>query len=453
MNEIIEDNGDENTIDSRILKVCELAEKEYLKNKMNEQKEKIMDKYEKDLATDRNHVQNKSYFTTSKIGRIANKSINLENNLLSQRFFNGNNNDNDFLRVNSQNVNSNNFNKTLSELKNANTQNIQYNQNNQKVVNNNIVCKINENVVINSKENINNDVKLNSNVNGENLINNNRTQIQKINNKNPIRSVSQIKNNSQNNKFQNNFSYNNQYNNNLKESSKIIFPQNINNIASLQSVNIQNLSQLKKIYKPLYPTNLKKNNAKNRVFSHDIHIKTKNNYDLEKLLLEAKNLIKLKKYVKAYNLLKEMINIGEYHSDLFYLFGEVNLKLKNYQVAEDYLLLALNFELHSPYVFYWMGILYQELKAYEYSNMFFKLFNRLIDNKEIHFLMAQNYVFMNKFVKAANEISKAIELDNNCAEFYRFRSEIYKNMGLKEMENEDLNMYKFILQKKIEENS
>ena len=54
-------------------------------------------------------------------------------------------------------------------------------------------------------------------------------------------------------------------------------------------------------------------------------------------------------------------------------------------------------------------------------------------------------------MNAAEEISKAIDLNNDCAEYYLFRSEIYKNMGLKEMEDEDYYMYNYINRKKVED--
>ena len=150
-------------------------------------------------------------------------------------------------------------------------------------------------------------------------------------------------------------------------------------------------------------------------------------------------------------MLKKTISTGVKHSDLFYLYGEVNRLIKQYKTAEDYLLKALKFELHSPYVFYSLGILYQELKEYQNSNKFFKLFYRLMNSDDLHFQIGINYYYMKDYVNAAEELSKAIELNNECAEYYQFRSEIYKNMGLKEMENEDFRMYWFIVQKKREE--
>ena len=74
-----------------------------------------------------------------------------------------------------------------------------------------------------------------------------------------------------------------------------------------------------------------------------------------------------------------------------------------------------------------------------------------MDNADLHFQIGLNYFYMKDYVNAAEELSKAIELNSECPEFYQFRSEIYKKMGLKEMEDEDFRMYWFINQKKKEE--
>lgn len=200
----------------------------------------------------------------------------------------------------------------------------------------------------------------------------------------------------------------------------------------------------------LYNLN-KKDTNKNRE-SKNKEKENKIKTDLSKILLEARDLIKKLKIKQAYVLLKKTISTGIQHSDLFYLYGEVNRLVKQNKVAEEYLLKALKFELHSPYVFYSLGILYQDLKQYQNSNKFFKLFFRLLNNADLHFQMGINYFYMKDYVSAAEELSNAIELNNECPEYYQFRSEIYKNMGLKEMENEDYNMYQYIIRKKREDN-
>ena len=408
------DYSKDKTIDRRVLEVCAIAEANFLKglksktknitdirdliiNNNNKEKNfQIMfsnNDTKKALETNRSYVQNKSYFSASKIGRIGNKSISLEKNLLSQRYYN-----NPKYQLNSN----------FGEFKNRlNTQIMKPKILNENYSNTKFYLK---------KNNTNNDQ--------------NKTFI----NISKIKRNFNFKNRNQNQQFVN------LINLNKKNSSDEELKSN-NNI-------YQTTSSIKRQYKPLFSKTINKA----YIFPHIQHIKNKNKYELNKILLKSENLIKHKKYLMAYNLLKETISCGEYHSDLFYLFGEVNRILKNYQNAENYLLLALNFEIHSPKVFYSMGLLYQDLKQYSYSNIFFKLYLRLIDSDYVHYLRAKNYTLMGEYLKAAKEMTVAIEMNNECDYYYKFRSEIYNKLGLKEISNEDFNMYQFIKNKKIEEN-
>ena len=412
------DYSKDKSIDKRVLEVCAIAEANFLKNLKKTNSRNITDirdliinnnnndnfkimfannDTKKALETSRPNVQNRSFFSSSKIGKIGNKSISLEKNLLSQRYYNNN-------------------------------------QKNQ--VNSNFICfknRLNKQIM-NSKN-------FDQNFSGTKLY---LKQNNKLNNEN--KSFSGIS------KSQRNFNFRSRMKNQQIERSI-----NLNKKSTIQeelkSNNnfnnfIQTNSSMVRQYKPLFSKTINKS----YIFPHIQHIKNKNKYELSKILLKTQNLINRKKYLLAYNLLKEIISTGEYHSDLFYLFGEVNRILKNYQNAENYLLLALNFEIHSPKVFYSMGLLYQELKQYDYSNIFLKLYIRLIDNDNAHYLRAKNYALMGNYLKAAKEMTIAIEMNNECDYYYKFRSEIYSKLGLNEISNEDLNMYNFIKNKKIEEN-
>ena len=408
------DYSKDKTIDRRVLEVCAIAEANFLKGQKSKTKnitdikDLIINNNNKDknfqimfsnndtkkaLETNRSYVQNKSYFSVSKIGRIGNKSISLEKNLLSQRYYN-----NPKYQLNSN----------FGEFKNRlNTQIMKPKILNENYSNTKFYLK---------KNNTNND------------------QNKTFSNISKIKRNFNFKNRNQNQQFVN------LINLNKKNSSDEELKSN-NNI-------YQTTSSIKRQYKPLFSKTINKA----YIFPHIQHIKNKNKYELNKILLKSENLMKHKKYLLAYNLLKETISTGEYHSDLFYLFGEVNRILKNYQNAENYLLLALNFEIHSPKVFYSMGLLYQDLKQYSYSNIFFKLYLRLIDSDYVHYLRAKNYTLMGEYLKAAKEMTVAIEMNNECDYYYKFRSEIYNKLGLKEISNEDFNMYQFIKNKKIEEN-
>jgi len=411
------DYSKDKTIDRRVLEVCAIAEANFLKGlklktkNITDIKDLIINNNNKDKnfqimfsnndtkkaletnRSNRSYVQNKSYFSVSKIGRIGNKSISLEKNLLSQRYYN-----NPKYQLNSN----------FGEFKNRlNTQIMKPKILNENYSNTKFYLK---------KNNTNND------------------QNKTFSNISKIKRNFNFKNRNQNQQFVN------LINLNKKNSSDEELKSN-NNI-------YQTTSSIKRQYKPLFSKTINKA----YIFPHIQHIKNKNKYELNKILLKSENLIKHKKYLMAYNLLKETISCGEYHSDLFYLFGEVNRILKNYQNAENYLLLALNFEIHSPKVFYSMGLLYQDLKQYSYSNIFFKLYLRLIDSDYVHYLRAKNYTLMGEYLKAAKEMTVAIEMNNECDYYYKFRSEIYNKLGLKEISNEDFNMYQFIKNKKIEEN-
>ena len=416
------DYSKDKSIDKRVLEVCAIAEANFLKDQkksnpnFTELKDLIInndnDTYKimipnknmkKALETNKPNVQNQSYFTVSKLGKIGNKSISLEKNILSQKYYNNNNEQNY--------MNNNNY---FSNAKNRfNTQIIQQN-------------------------NINNNIQNNQNDLSSKL------HLQK---RNKINNENQSLNNFQ--KTQRTFNFNKRKIN-QQISKSINLKRAKTNREEIKSNNnfINTTSSIKIQYKPLFSKTVNKA----YIFPHIQHIKNKNRYELNKILLKSENLINHKKYILAYNLLKEIISTGEYHSDLFYLFGEVNRILKNYQNAENYLLLALNFEIHSPKVFYSMGLLYHELKQYSYSNIFLKLFIRLINTDNAHYLRAKNYVMLGDYLKAAKEMTIAIDMNEECDYYYKFRSEIYNKLGLNEIANGDLNMYEFIQNKKIEEN-
>ena len=254
--------------------------------------------------------------------------------------------------------------------------------------------------------------------NGQNLggLNESFSKIAKINNKSidPDANVlSKIK-----------FGMKNEKNNKENNYTNIKSPFHKKSDNYAKKIAIYNLDSKDNINKTNKTSKLKKSQPE-----HTTHTKNSN---LSKILLESRDLIKKKKLKQAYILLKQTVSTGHQHSDLFYLYGEINRMLKQNNVAENYLINALKFELHSPYVFYSLGLLYQDMKDYKNSIKFFKLFNRLLDNADVHFQIALNHFNLKDFVNAAEEISKAIDLNNDCAEYYLFRSEIYKNMGLEE---------------------
>ena len=163
------DYSKDKTIDKRILEVCALAEAKYLENLKKSNTKKISDindliisnnndtykimfsnnDTKSALETNRSYVQNKSYFSASKIGKIANKSISLEKNLLSQKFYN--------------NKQSNNFKSNFIDYKNRlNTQRIDMNKNR---INNNKLYLSKNPKVIENKQSLGNISKTQRNFN------------------------------------------------------------------------------------------------------------------------------------------------------------------------------------------------------------------------------------------------------------------------------------------------
>ena len=405
------DYSKDSDIDSRIKQVCANAEADFIINQSVTKKPKIP--FRQNFES--NNEQNYSNYNNN-----YNSQNNFNQSLQNTNMINTNN----MNQMNNNNFNNNNI-KIIDETYKLNPQNILQSQQEQKTIK--VKGSINN---FQSNQNINNQTN-------PNFIN---SQYQNINNQSNPNFIY-----SQNQNFQNQTLNNlNTLNTNNTQNNPDLNKQPLN-ISRYNNPN-NNINPINKYNTRKYKPIINQNNKKIIIEPlHQNHISSKSNIDINKLLLNSKTLIKKYKFKTAYNNLKSAINLGIYHSDLFYLYGEVNRILKNFQEAEDYLLLALNFELHSPYVFYSLGLLYQEISQFKYSNIFFKLFNQLLENPDVHFQMAKNYSQINKFIKAVEQLTKAIELNKECPDYYKFRSEIYNLIGMKEMANEDEKMYYYII--------
>lgn len=56
--------------------------------------------------------------------------------------------------------------------------------------------------------------------------------------------------------------------------------------------------------------------------------------------------------------------------------------------------------------------------------------------------MSKSYFELRKYLKAAIHITKAISINKNVIEYYKYRSSIYDLMGFKELAKEDQVIYK-----------
>jgi len=186
---------------------------------------------------------------------------------------------------------------------------------------------------------------------------------------------------------------------------------------------------------------LKKRIKMNEI-THEEHIKFQFNVDINTTVIDAKKHMKKLNYKKAYEVLKLLIVQGVKHSDIYYLFGEVNRIMKVYDDGEKYLLEALLFEKHSPYVFYSLGLLYQEINNYEESVSMFKHFLQILETADAYYQISKSYSGVKKYLKAATNTTKAINLNPNCYEYFMFRAQIYDVMGFVELSNDDINYAK-----------
>ena len=148
------------------------------------------------------------------------------------------------------------------------------------------------------------------------------------------------------------------------------------------------------------------------------------------------------KLIKSYQLLQNyIINYGIKHPDLYYLYGETCRKLKYMEDAQKYLLACMNFKNCSPYVYLSLAELYREIGQFKYSKNFYKKCLLFFEKGNIYYNLAINYMKLNKPLKALNFITEAINMEKNIAIYYKFRSDIYKILGHKDLREKDIYQY------------
>lgn len=181
-------------------------------------------------------------------------------------------------------------------------------------------------------------------------------------------------------------------------------------------------------------------NDKN-IYNKDLNQKTKENKQINNIILSGKILLQKNKLNKVYNMLALVIKQGFCHPDLFYLYGEVCRKLKYMEDAEKYLIACLDYKNCSPYVYLSLAQLYKELGQIKYSKNFYKKCLVFFKRSSIYYNLGMNYLKLNKPLKAINCLTEAIQLEPNQPLFYKDRGEIYKNFGHKDLYLKDLYMY------------
>ena len=182
-------------------------------------------------------------------------------------------------------------------------------------------------------------------------------------------------------------------------------------------------------------------NDKN-IYNKDLTLKAKENKEINKIILTAKTLLQKNKLIKSYQLLQNyIINYGIKHPDLYYLYGETCRKLKYMEDAQKYLLACMNFKNCSPYVYLSLAELYREIGQFKYSKNFYKKCLLFFEKGNIYYNLAINYMKLNKPLKALNFITEAINMEKNVAIYYKFRSDIYKILGHKDLSEKDIYQY------------
>ena len=428
---------DDKNIDERIKNICLQAENNYILNYSKTQDDKknkneISEKIKMNL--NQNDDMSSFLDKTMTYSKEQNDNNNFyQNKQQNEIFSNYNSNNNEFNTNNNEyNLNNNgydqnnnsNYNLNNNINSNYNINNINYNRNNNKYIN------IRENDIINKKtlhSRNTNTFKLNKNSNIS------RELINSMNNK-----IKYISNNMISPKSFNDEDIVN-YNSQLILSQSEIDNHNHNHNGS-------NFFSTSSSF--CFECDLQKLINDKNIYNKDLNIKAQQNKEINKIILKAKTLLVKNKLKKAYDLLLSYINSNIQNPDLYYLYGETCRKLKYMEDAEKYLLDCMNFKNCSPYVYLSLAELYKEIGQIKYSKQFYKKCLLYFNSKgNIYYNLAINYMKLNKPIKALNFITEAIDLGYNIPSYYKLRSDIYQNLGHKDLSEKDLYQYNILINK------
>ncbi len=146
---------------------------------------------------------------------------------------------------------------------------------------------------------------------------------------------------------------------------------------------------------------------------HKDHIRFRINYDVDNIILQIKQQIKLEYYYSAYNNLTKLINDNIHHSDIYYLIGEICFKCYHYSSAKKYLLKSLQFEGYCIQALFYLGCIsfYEnELDTcINYLNKFIlntKIINSYVS--ESYYILAKIYYKKEDIINSIKNIDKAL---------------------------------------------
>ena len=373
-------------IDERIKNICLQAENNYILNysKSSPQNDKIKI----------NNINNNIY-------------ANIEMPLLDKTMtYSNNNND-----INNENI--------QNEIFNNNQINIEELNRKENIFNNKIINQSKDNFSRNNNININN-----NNINEE--------MVNSMNNKIKYRSDNMISLNT--------FNSNNNENDNYNNNSKLILTQ-----SEIKNINYNN-TFFSASPSFCFECDLHHLINDKNIYNKDLNIKVRQNKEINKIILKGKSLLQKNRLKKAYELLKEyIINSNIKHPDLFYSYGETCRKLKYMEDAEKFLLDCMNFKNCSPYVYLSLAEFYKETGQIKFSKQFYKKCLLYFSKGNIYYNLSFIYMKLNKPLKALNFITEAINLDKNVPAYYKFRSEVYKILGHKDLSEKDIFQYNILV--------
>jgi len=401
---------EDKNIDERIKNICLQAENNYILNY----------NVKTTSTNNNNNIQNNNKKNeTGDINKFLNDNSELDKTISDS------NEHNDFIRYKQNemfNNNNNNYNNNLNSNNNLN------NNNNKTFYNN-------------SRKN--QTFRNNRNINNRNINNNtiNKEIINSLNNRTQYRSNNMISPNIFN-------SYNNQeeeddivnYNSQLILSQSEIKKNNHNKHCTYTNNTFFSSS-------PSFCFECDLHNLINdkNIYNKDLSLRTKENKEINKIILTGKTFLVNNKLNKAYNYLKNYINIK--NPDLYYLYGETCRKLKFMENAEKYLLLCMNFKNCSPYVYLSLAQLYNEIGQIKYAKQFYKKCLIYFKKGNIFYNLAIIYMKLNKPLKGLNYITEAINLNENVPLYYKLRSNIYKILGHNDLSEKDIYRYNILVNK------
>lgn len=163
-------------------------------------------------------------------------------------------------------------------------------------------------------------------------------------------------------------------------------------------------------------------------------------------IAKAKLSISRLNYLKAVELLENLINKGYMHSDIFYLAGESRRLLEDYEQSEAHLLNSISMQIHSPYAYFSLALVYQCKKTYNEAIELFRHFLTLVDSSDGHYELARSLAATGDHREAVLQYTLSIEkIQHQKVDpaVYILRAESYEKLKRPELAKQD---YKRIMQ-------